>query len=164
MRRQKAENGPQKDWLACSLSEDQASSYLSIYLFICFPIISRNEATNKVLHKLWYKTRVAYVAANMQTRLTTSLVNMLVVRRIYLQHTSVVILSAEQIALAMDHLIDMEPSCSERAVFGMRGFHLVRGGPCLARCSDLAVSRNGNVIFHVLVELCDRSELLSGTN
>ena len=41
---------------------------LAIYLSICFPMISWNKATNKVLDKLWHKTcrsaRVAYIDAN----------------------------------------------------------------------------------------------------
>lgn len=76
------------------------------------------------------------------------------------------IVSAEQIALAIDHVVAMRFSCSARVVFVMRGFHFVCGGSSLARCSDLAVFRNGNGNPKILCvgRLCDRSELLSGTN
>ena len=162
--------GPQKDWLACFLSEDQASSCLSSYLSI--HLLSHNFMEQSYKQGLTramvqdlpqgscsiYRSKCADPTHNFTYQHASR-------SQVVLQHVSMVILSAEQQALAIDHVVAMRFSCSERVVFVMRGFHFVCGGSSLARCSDLAVfrHRDGNPKALCVGRLCDRSELLSGT-
>lgn len=81
-----------------------------------------------------------------------------------LQRISVVMLSTEQKALAIESVGVMGFPCSEGVVFVTRGFHFVCSGPSLERCSDLAVFRKVDIDFHVLVDCVVEWSCFPGSN